>query len=205
MRDEKGFDLWADDYDRAVGVIEDEKSYPFAGYKDVLGYIFGIVAAKEKAKVLDLGFGTGTLTSKLYERGCDVFGQDFSSRMIELAKSKMVGAHLYQGDFSQGLVEPLKNNTYDFIIATYSLHHLSDGQKISFIPELISHLNNGGKILIGDVAFPDRNEMALCREASGEKWDDKEFYWVYDEIVKAFPSMEFKRFSHCAAVMTLRK
>lgn len=205
MRDEKGFDLWADDYDRAVGVIEDEKNYPFAGYKDVLGYIFRVVTAKEKAKVLDLGFGTGTLTAKLYERGYDVFGQDFSKRMIELAKTKMPSAHLYHGDFSKGLVEPLNKTTYDFIVATYSLHHLPDERKITFIPELLSHLNEGGQILIGDVAFPSGKEMALCREQSGESWDEKEFYWVYDEMVKVFPTMEFKRFSHCAAVMTLRK
>ena len=42
--------------------------------------------SKENAKVLDIGFGTGTLTTKLYENGCEVYGQDFSQRMIELAK-----------------------------------------------------------------------------------------------------------------------
>ncbi|MCH5351477.1 MAG: class I SAM-dependent methyltransferase [Clostridiales bacterium] len=205
MRDEKGFDLWADDYDKAVGIIEDARSYPFAGYKEVLGYIFRVVTAKEKAKVLDLGFGTATLTAKLYERGCEVWGQDFSKRMLELAQSKMPSAHLYQGDFSQGLVPQIKSNTYDFIVATYSLHHLSDERKIEFIPELKSLLKPNGKILIGDVAFPNGNEMALCREQSGEDWDEKEFYWVYDEISKAFPQMEFKRFSKCAAVMTICK
>ena len=35
--------------------------------------------------MLDIGFGTGTFTTKLYEHGCYVYGLDFSSRMIELA------------------------------------------------------------------------------------------------------------------------
>ena len=69
MLDNKGFDLWADGYDAAVGLSEEENSYPFAGYKDVLGTIFQEIMSKKNAKVRDLGFGTGTLTSKLYENG----------------------------------------------------------------------------------------------------------------------------------------
>ena len=57
---------------------------------------------KQNAAVLDLGFGTGVLTTKLYEHGCSIYGQDFSSRMIELASEKMPGSHLYQGDFTKG-------------------------------------------------------------------------------------------------------
>ena len=37
MLDNKGFDLWADGYDKTVGVSDEENTYPFAGYKDVLG------------------------------------------------------------------------------------------------------------------------------------------------------------------------
>jgi putative AdoMet-dependent methyltransferase len=33
--------------------------------------------------------------------------------MIELASEKMPDAHLYQGDFTQGLVEPLQTQNYD--------------------------------------------------------------------------------------------
>ena len=107
MLDKTGFDLWADDYDKAVGVSDEEKTYPFAGYKDVLGRIFQAVMEKQNATVLDIGFGTGTLTTKLYEHGCVIYGQDFSSRMIDLAIKKMPDANLYQGDFTQGLAEPL--------------------------------------------------------------------------------------------------
>ena len=33
MLDNKGFDLWADVYDKAVGLSEEANSYPFAEYK----------------------------------------------------------------------------------------------------------------------------------------------------------------------------
>ncbi|MCF6464825.1 hypothetical protein [Clostridium sp. Cult2] len=55
MLDNKGFDLWADDYDKSVQLSEEGNEYPFAGYKDVLGTIYNIVHRKEKAKVLDIG------------------------------------------------------------------------------------------------------------------------------------------------------
>ena len=40
MLNNKGFDLWADGYDKAVGISDEENTYPFAGYKKVLGLIF---------------------------------------------------------------------------------------------------------------------------------------------------------------------
>ena len=150
------FDLWADGYDKTVGISDEENTYPFAGYKKVLGFIFQAIMRAENAAVLDIGFGTGTLTTKLYERGCSIYGQDFSSRMIALASEKMPNAHLYQGDFSKGLVEPLRNFRYDYIVATYSLHHLTDAQKNDFLLDLRNYLKESGKIIIGDVAFETR-------------------------------------------------
>ena len=133
MLDKNGFDLWADGYDKTVGISDEENTYPFAGYKIVLNSIFQTIMKRPNPTVLDIGFGTGTLTAILYEYGCTVYGQDFSSGMIELASRKMSGAHLYQGDFARGLVEPLREQSYDFIVATYSLHHLNDKQKVSFL------------------------------------------------------------------------
>lgn len=203
MLDNKGFDLWADGYDKTVGVSDEENSYPFAGYKDVLGTIYKTIMEKPNAVVLDLGFGTGTLTTKLYENGFAIYGQDFSARMIELASEKMPDAHLYQGDFTQGLVEPLQAQNYDFIVATYSLHHLTDEQKVSFLHVLQSLLNPGGQVLIGDVAFENRNQLEQCRKDAGDEWDEDEIYFVVDEMKKEFPFFTFTQISYCAGIISL--
>lgn len=203
MLDKKGFDLWAEDYDKTVGISDEEKTYPFAGYKDVLGGIFQTIMEKPSATVLDIGFGTGTLTTKLYEHGHTIYGQDFSSKMIDLAAQKMPGAYLYQGDFTKGLVEPLRYYRYDFIVATYSLHHLTDEQKVSFLNTLQGCLNENGQILIGDVAFETREKLEQCREAAGDKWDDEEIYFVADELKHSFPNLSFLQVSHCAGILTL--
>ena len=202
MLNQTEFDLWADGYDKSVGLSDEGNTYPFAGYKAVLGTIYQAVMEKQNAVVLDIGFGTGTLTAKLYENGCTVYGQDFSARMIEIASEKMPNAHLYQGDFTQGLVEPLQAQSYDFIAATYSLHHLTDEQKVSFLRMLCDHLNPGGQILIGDVAFETRNQLEQCRKEAGDQWDDDEIYFVVDELKHYFPSLAFSRISYCAGVLT---
>lgn len=203
MLNNKGFDLWADGYDKTVGISDEESTYPFAGYKKVLGFIFQVIMETPNAVVLDIGFGTGTLTTKLYEQGCSIYGQDFSSRMIELASAKMPDAHLYQGDFSKELAEPLRNQRYDYIIATYSLHHLTDEQKRDFLSMLCGCLKENGKILIGDVAFETRDDLDRCRQEAGEEWDDDEIYFVIEELRNDFPSLSFTKVSPCAGVLIL--
>ena len=203
MLDNKGFDLWADGYDKTVGVSDEGNTYPFAGYKNVLGTIYKTIMEKKNAVVLDIGFGTGTLTTKLYENGCNIYGQDFSARMIELAFQKMPNAYLYQGDFTQGLVEPLQAQNYDFLVATYSLHHLTDEQKVCFLRMLRDHLNPGGQVLIGDVAFENRSQLEQCRKDVGDEWDDDEIYVVVDELKGEFPELGFKRTSHCSGVLSI--
>lgn len=205
MLDQDGFNLWADGYDKSVGISDDVKSYPFAGYKEVLGIIFKEVMKKKNASVLDIGFGTGTLTTKLYEHGCQIYGQDFSSRMVELASAKMPEAHLYQGDFLQGLAEPLRSHNYDFVVATYSLHHLTDEQKIVFLNALRNCLKDHGRILIGDVAFKTREDLEQCRQEAGDSWDNDEIYFVADELRNSFGDLSFTRISYCAGVFIIEK
>ncbi len=203
MLNNKGFDLWADGYDKSVGLSEEANTYPFAGYKKVLGNIYRMIMEKEHPTVLDIGFGTGTLTQKLYENGCTIYGQDFSSKMIEIAMKKMPNAHLYKGDFTNGLVKPLNQRSYDFIVATYSIHHLTDVQKIHFLKELLNHLNHGGKILIGDVAFETRDEWQKCKEESGNKWDDDEIYCIVEELKLDFPNLCFEKVTFCSGILIL--
>lgn len=204
MLNSQGFDLWADGYDRSVGLSDDDGSYPFAGYKKVLNALYNEILSVPKAEVLDIGFGTGTLTTMLYKQGCSIWGQDFSSRMIELAQEKMPGAHFVQGDFTEGLAQSLRAQKYDYIVATYSLHHLTDAEKIPFIRSLLPLLKPGGKLLIGDVAFRTRAELEACKKISGDEWDGDEYYFVYDELLPAFSGKpEFQKMSHCAGILTI--
>lgn len=116
----KGFNDWADGYDRSTARSDEDGSYPFAGYNDILNEIFRRITERGAKDVLDIGFGTGVLTARLYAHDCRIFGQDFS-------------------------------------------------------------------------------------EQSGDRWDDAEIYFVYDELKAAFPDLRFDRLSPCAGILSQQK
>ena len=206
MLDNKGFDLWADGYDKSVQLSEENDEYPFAGYKDVLNTIYNIVHKREKAKILDIGFGTGILTKKLYDDGYEIYGIDFSQKMIEIAKEKMPLASLIKYDFSKGLPEEIKDNSFDYIISTYAMHHLKDEEKNEFIEKLESYLNKDGKIIIGDIAFKTRELLEKCKANYNEYWDDEEIYFVFEELKESlYNNISFTEISHCSGVIQISK
>ena len=206
MMDEHGFDLWADGYDQSVGLSDEDNTYPFAGYKQVMSTIFREVMKRGGGDVLDIGFGTGVLSTRLYQQGCRIWGQDFSPRMVQITQEKMPDAHLYCGNFTDGLVEALKQQRYDAIIASYSLHHLTDRQKVDFVRELLAQLRPGGVLLIGDVAFENRMALEDCRQEAGDEWDDEEIYFVADEWAQLMgEKVYFDKLSHCAGVLTMER
>ncbi|MCF6464918.1 class I SAM-dependent methyltransferase [Clostridium sp. Cult2] len=201
----KGFDLWADGYDKSVELSEENDEYPFAGYKDVLNTIYNIVHKKEKARILDIGFGTGILTKKLYDDGYEIYGIDFSQKMIEIAKEKMPLANLIKYDFSKGLPKEIKDNSFDYIISTYAMHHLKDEEKNGFIEKLENYLNKDGKIIIGDIAFRSRELLEKCKINYNEYWDDEEVYFVIEELKEALfdKNINFIEVSHCSGVIKI--
>ena len=205
MLNNTGFDQWADEYDRSVARSDAAGSYPFAGYQEILDEIVRQVTEHGGGDVLDIGFGTGTLAARLYAQGCRIYGQDFSERMVQLAQEKMPNAELYSGDFRQGLAEPLRAQRYDFILATYSLHHLTDAEKVPFLNGLLELLQENGEILIGDVAFRTRAELEACRKQAGASWDEDEIYFVADELAPALPQLKFTPFSACAGILSLHR
>ncbi len=108
MLDREGFNRWAENYEKSLLESGRKNVYPFAGHIRLFEIIAGMVLEQEDQHpaILDIGFGTGVLTKMLYDGGCEVYGQDFSERMIEIAQEKMPQAHLYKGDLREGLVSP---------------------------------------------------------------------------------------------------
>ena len=205
MLDSKGFDLWAGNYDKTVDLSEEAEEYPFAGYKAVLGGVYSAVRQDEGKRVLDIGFGTGVLTKRLYDDGYKIFGVDFSEKMLKTAKAKMPNARLLKHDFSLGLPKELDGESFDFIICTYAFHHLTNQQKIGFINELLKRLAPKGKVLIGDIAFETAAELEECEKKAGEEWDDEEIYAVAEELRTAFPKLKFEKISFCGGIFTFEK
>lgn len=206
MLDSQGFDLWADGYDQSVQQSNESNVYPFAGYKDVLNTVYKAVR-KKKGTILDIGFGTGVLTQKLYMDDYKITGIDFSERMIQIAQEKMPDANLIAYDFTKGLPKTLKDSNFDWIISTYAIHHLTDDQKKTFIDGLLEHLSSDGLIILGDVAFQTREALEHVSEQEKFRWDDEEFYLVADELKEMFPSLNvsFQKIAYCSGVISISR
>jgi len=206
LQDNKHFDLWAKNYDADVGVSNGNDEYPFAGYKKILGDIYHRIMQSKPAKILDIGIGTGTLCRKLYEQGNDITGIDFSEEMLNASRKNIPDAKLIQWDFTKGLPDDI--GQFDFIISTYAIHHLTDTEKVTFIILLLSHLNDGGCIIIGDVGFESRELLEECRAACGDSWDEDESYFVVTELRERLGyvcELEFWRFSHCSGILVIKQ
>lgn len=205
MLGSRGFDLWADGYDKDVQLSDEKDDYPFAGYKEVLNTIYKLVHKIERARILDIGFGTALLTKKLYDDGYEIYGMDFSPKMVDIARAKMPGARLVEADISQGLPEELKGLSFDYVISSYVLHHLDNEERIRILKVLKGSLKKEGSIIVGDIAFRTRAELEASRENYQDIWDEEEVYFVEEELRKdlAPDGFSFIKVSRCAGIFVI--
>lgn len=205
MLNENGFDLWADGYDKSVGLSDEEDSYPFAGYRKVLAEAYRLIGGMQAERVLDVGCGTGILGARLCEAGVKVTGLDFSDRMLDIARERMPEARLIRHDFSQGLPLELRQAAFDAVVSTYAIHHLTDEQKLLLLREMAECVRPGGRVLVGDVAFETAQDRDACRERSGDEWDDEEYYMAMEELLPDLPGAFhcYRQLSHCAGLLEI--
>lgn len=187
------FDAWSKSYDESV---KDQDSYPFAAYDEVVKEVLRQVSG---TRILDLGFGTGNVTAKLYALGSDIVGYDFSQNMVNIAKERMPKANLNVFDFSKEL--PEFKERFDCVVMTYVIHHFSIDRQIEMITELMKITD---KIVIGDVITLSREEMDYAQEHE-EAWDDAETYIVVEELQDIFDSLTFTflKKSYCSGVLVI--
>ena len=201
------FDVWSGSYDEEVQLADENDEYPFAGYRKIIELIYIEATKHRPVSVLDVGIGTGVLSTALYEKGNRITGIDFSSEMLAIAKTKMPKATFYQCDFANGLPSELVGAKYDFIISTYALHHLPDTLKVTFIKSLLSYLNQNGVIFVGDIGFSTRDEFNKCKVQNDDDWDDDEYYFIFSELLDSLSgacAITYNQISHCAGLMEIR-
>jgi putative AdoMet-dependent methyltransferase len=195
-----GFDAWAASYDRS---IHSNSGFPFEGYTDVLQGIVDIAEVKPGASVLDLGIGTGNLALLFARLGSEVWGLDFSAKMLELAQIKLPGAKLGQVDIRTGWPHAFQRR-FDCIVSAYTFHHFPQDEKVRLVQRLLKdHLTPDGRLVIGDIAFWNAAEENMMRFTLGSEWE-QEYYWFADETILAFEKAGvqalFSKISVCAGV-----
>jgi cyclopropane fatty-acyl-phospholipid synthase-like methyltransferase len=97
------------------------------------------------ASILDLGCGAGIpVASQLVTSGFSVTGVDASRGQIERARRNVTEAHFIQADMAS--VE-FASESFDAVLALYSLTHLPKSEHASMIERLARWLRPGGKFL----------------------------------------------------------
>lgn len=200
--DKQGFDEWADSYDEEVEMSD---VYPFAGYREVREEIIRQVAGTQGDRVLDLGFGTGNVTARLYALGYKITGLDFSEQMIRRARVRMPDAQLLEWDFTRELPQTIREEKYNVVVLTYSIHHLVPERQLQLLSDLLSMLADGGRILIGDVLTETEEELEAARKKDLEVWDDAENYLVVERLREQLPAcrLTFHKKSYCSGVLVI--
>ena len=114
------FDNWAKTYDASV---QEALDFPFDGYELVLDEVARLAAVQLGMRILELGIGTGTLTKRLVNSGCAIWGVDFSTEMLALAQVNLPQIVLVQADILGDWPVEL-NRRYDRIVSALSLIHI---------------------------------------------------------------------------------
>ena len=106
-----------------------------------------------KGKVLDIGCQRGGYSFNLKNIGCDVTAIDISMGYVKQAKEKVSDIQFAQSDAGN---LPFKENTFDTIILSEVLEHVTDETKVT--TEVKRVVKDGGTIFITVPAYEDDSE-----------------------------------------------
>jgi len=91
-------------------------------------------------KVLDLGAGTGKLTTRLVERGLDVVAVDPIPDMLEVLRASLTNTRALEGTAEE---IPLEDNSVDAVLVAQAWHWVDPERAI---PEVARVLRPGGRL-----------------------------------------------------------
>jgi tRNA (cmo5U34)-methyltransferase len=104
-----------------------------------------------KPRILDLGAGTGLLTSYIHRKypDGDYVLCDLSEEMLNIARTRFEN----HPDFHYVIADYLKHDfegKFDIVVSSLSIHHLENNDKRILYKKIYQHLNSGGVFINAD-------------------------------------------------------
>jgi SAM-dependent methyltransferase len=157
------FDAWSLTYNNPV--------VQAATYRPVQDAVIRLLRLQRPRRILDLGCGTGLLTTRLVgELGVPVTGCDYSAGMLERAARRSRGAGWVQGD---ALALPFADGSVDAVVSTESFHWYPDQDRA--LGELARVLDGGGRAYLALINPPTPVVSALT--ARWSRLAGQPLYW----------------------------
>jgi len=203
----------ADTYDAEV---RSEGDPIRAAYHEVLEWVANQAGITSRSRVLELGSGTGNLSIRIPRCG-RLICVDLSVRMEAIARSKL--HHISNRHFIK--VDILEVFDYQIapvesVISTYTVHHLTDGEKRLLFEKIFDSLVSGGRAVFGDLMVQNKverdskiHEYLTKGDAKTARALQEEFFWSIDtataELSQLGFQIEIKRFSDLSYGIAAKK
>jgi ubiquinone/menaquinone biosynthesis C-methylase UbiE len=122
--------------------------------------------ARDNARVLDIGCGTGLLTLACARRGAEVTGIDISPLMLDIARQKAKEAGL-EGQITLmemsaiELDEKFEAGSFDTIMSSLVFSELSEDEQRFVLRQCLRLLVDSGRLVVADEVVPPWPRRAL--------------------------------------------
>lgn len=144
-------------------------------YLHTLRSIVDWVRPRKGERGLDAGVGTGNLAGLFVAEGIDMAGVDQSKMMLKRCNAKFPSVETKLGNF---LAIPYLDHTFDFIVSSYALHHLTDEQKRLALDEMRRVAKPHGRICLADLMFEDEGHRTAYLDRLREQGQDERIGWI---------------------------
>lgn len=125
--------------------------------------------------ILEVGCGTGRWLNAIYDLNKNVFGLDYSFKMLSVATENNKNINLVNADAS---FVPFRDESFDMIFCINAIHHFPD--KEAFFQNAYNLLRNNGIVCIYGV------DPHIDKDWYVYEYFDK----VYENDLKRFPSLK---------------
>ena len=126
-----------------------------AAFEKVLDRLIEVASPQPADACVDLGAGTGFVTTALAPLVSSVLAVDISSAMAESLAERAAEAGL--GNVATEVADlkelQLRPASADLLVTNYALHHLVDADKRALVARAVTWLRPGGRFVIADMMF----------------------------------------------------
>jgi demethylmenaquinone methyltransferase/2-methoxy-6-polyprenyl-1,4-benzoquinol methylase len=118
-------------------------------------------AAEPRARVLEIGCGTGAVTARLVERGAEVTALDQNPEMMDRARERLERLEAAPGSVTwlertASEIDALAPGAFDAVVISLALSEMSAAERRYVLREAARRLVRGGVLAVADEVRPAR-------------------------------------------------